>query len=170
MTTEHRDMGYRLLCVTIILLGIPSVLFGQEAPRPSLQLARVHLTQWVSVQLTVFSPQRDLIVPYCGETEGGTRALCNLPTHLEVETKNGWRPVKLRHMDAVLGGVSVVYWKIQRISAGGRHDFSFGFPQNEYAVEHGQLLRVLVDAWPDEESMKTGERSIQLASASFECP
>ncbi len=159
-----------LTVATILLLGMALPSLGQGASGPTLQVTRVQLSQWVSVQITVFSPEKDLFVPYCGESEGGTQRLCSLPTHLEIETKQGWLPAKLRTADAVLGGVPADSWKAQRIPAGRWHDFSFGFPQDEFAVERGQRLRVEVYAWPDEQSMKSGAPPIRLTSPTFECP
>jgi hypothetical protein len=44
------------------------------------------------------------------------------------------------------------------------------FRKEEFAVERGQRLRVVVNAWPDEESMKTDKQAIHLTSPAFECP
>ncbi len=59
---------------------------------------------------------------------------------------------------------------VRLLPAGQAHDFSFTFPKEEFAVERGQRLRVVVTAWSDEQSMKNDKQAIQLASPAFECP
>jgi hypothetical protein len=77
--------------------------------------------------------------------------------------------VNLRH-GGVLGSVPVNLRKVQVIPAGKNHDFSFSFRKEEFEVERGQQLRIVVAAWPDVQSMKTDEPPTRLASSSFECP
>jgi hypothetical protein len=48
--------------------------------------------------------------------------------------------------------------------------FEFRFSRRYFEVEPGQQLRVVVDVWPDGQSMKADGRSTQLASPPFECP
>jgi hypothetical protein len=145
-------------------------LSGQGVLRPTAQLTDVRLVRSVSVQIRLFSAAKDLVVPYCGEGEGGTEALCNLPTHLEREVRQGWQRVGLRTKDAVLGGVPAEKWKFRIIPAGHWRDFSFWFPRDDFAIEQGPRLRVVVDAWPDEQSMRSGGPAIRLASSAFACP
>ena len=153
-----------------LLFGITLPLSSQSPPRANASIADVVLIQTVSVRITVSSPETQLFVPYCGEGESGSEALCNLAIHIEAETRDGWRPMRLRTTDAVLGGAPSDRWKVRQIPAGRRHDFVFAFPKNEFAVERGERLRIVVDAWPDEQSMKTGGAPVRLATAPFECP
>jgi hypothetical protein len=154
----------------VLLLGATQPLLSQSTLTASASVADVRLVQTVSVRITLFSAEAQLFVPYCGEGESGIETLCNLAIHLEVETREGWRPIKLRTTDAVLGGVPSARWKVRPIPAGHRHDFFFAFPKNEFAVEHGQRLHAVIDAWPDEQSMRAGSPAIRLTSAPFECP
>ena len=48
--------------------------------------------------------------------------------------------------------------------------FSFQSSRRFFEGRSGQRLRIVVDAWPDMESMKAGGRSIQFTSPPFECP
>jgi hypothetical protein len=167
----YRTQRFLTTAVTaVFLLVIGQPLLSQNTPKANASVANVQLIETVSLQLTVFSPETQLIVPYCGEGESGSETLCNLAIHVEVETGSGWRPMRLRTTDAVLGGVPSDRWKVRQIAAGRRRDFVFAFPKNEFAVEHGQRLRIVIDAWPDEHSMKMGGAPIKLTTAPFKCP
>ena len=166
----HVVERFMLSAAAVFLVGVPQPLSCQSTLKASASVADVQLVQTVSVRITLFSPDAQLFVPYCGEGESGSETLCNLAIHLEVETREGWRPIKLRTTDAVLGGVPSTRWKVRPIPAGHRHDFVFAFPRNEFSIEHGQRLRAVIDAWPDEQSMRAGNAAIKLNSAPFECP
>ena len=154
--------------ITIALLGTTRTLSGQIAPKSSVQVTRVELAHLISVEITVSSHEKDLLVPYCGGDDK-SEYLCVLPAYLEVQTSQGWRQMKLRH-GGVLGGVPLDRRKVQLIPAGKSHNFSFSFRTEDFEVEHGQRLRAVVTAWPDEQSMRTDEQSVQLRSSPFECP
>lgn len=156
--------------LTIVVFGMTQPLPSQNASKPSACVTEAQVSHSVYVTIRLFSGDKELFVPYCGEGEGGTEHLCNLPTHLQVATRKGWMPVKLRHPDAVLGGVPPDRWRVRRIAAGQWHDFLFFFPKDDFAVETGQRLRYVVDVWPDEQSMRTAGRPIQLATPPFKCP
>ena len=159
--------GMRLLIA--LLLGTMQTLSGQNASRPSVQITRVELSHLVSVRVTVFSPEKDLWVYCCGEDADKTEHLCVLPAYLEARTNEGWRRMELKH-SGVLGGVPVDRRNVQLIPAGKNHDFSFGFRTDDFDVKRGQSLRVVVTAWPDEQSMRNDEPPIRLASLPFKCP
>ena len=154
-----------LLGILTMVLGTTQAFSGQNASKPTVQTKSVELTHLVSVEITVFSPEKDLVVPYCGDGEGRADSLCILPAYLEVQTSRGWKPVKLRHSDAVLGEVPLDRRRLRLIPAGQNHDFSMSFRKEEFAVERGQRLRVVVNAWPDEESMKSDKRASLTKSA-----
>jgi len=75
-----------------------------------------------------------------------------------------------RFKEVVLGGMPPDKWMFQRIPAGRKHDFLFTFTRDDFAVETGQQMRAVVDAWPDEPSMRARQGSIQLTSPAFDCP
>ena len=78
--------------------------------------------------------------------------------------------MKPGYREVVLGGVPPDKWKFRLIPAGRRHDFFFALTKDDFAVERGQRLRVVVDAWSDEQSMRSRQQPIQLASPAFDCP
>jgi len=156
--------------LTGVFLATTQTVSGQNLSKPRADVPRVQLIQSVSIQVTLFSAEKELLVPYCSEGEGGTESLCNLSIHIEIETQGRWRPIKLRHSDAVMGGIPPDKWKYRVIPAENRHDFFFAFSKDDFAVERGQRLRVVVTAWPDEQSMRTGKQPIQLTSPPFGCP
>jgi hypothetical protein len=155
---------------TLIGLSLALSPGGQDASTPTVSVSLADATRSVPFEITVVSGQKDIIVPYCGEGEGGSETLCNLAIHIEVESKNGWHRIKPRYPEVVLGGVPPDKWNPQVIPAKHRHDFYFAFSKNDFAVERGQRLRIVVYAWPDEPSMRTGRDPIRLTSAAFNCP
>ena len=156
--------------LALLVLGMTEPFSGQNVSKPLAGITSIRVTHSVNVEIRVFSAEKRLFLPYCGESEGGSESLCNLATHLEVQSRKEWRPVKLRTADAVLGGVPPERWNIRAIPAGGWRDFLFGFSKDDLAIEGGQRLRVVVDAWPDEQSVRSGGRPVQLATPAFECP
>jgi hypothetical protein len=174
LTEEREDMSKAALLtgLALLILGVTEPLWGQNISKPTAKVTDVRAVHSVSIKIRVFSGDKDVFVPYCGQSEGGTEFLCGppAPTHLEVQTANGWRPVRLRTNDAVLGRLSPERWDIRPIPAGGWHDFLFGLSKDDLAIEGGQRLRLVVDAWPDEQSVRSGGRPIQLATPPFECP
>ena len=49
-------------------------------------------------------------------------------------------------------------------------EFIFRFSRDYFEVDPGQQLRVVIDVWKDEQSMKDGEEPIKLYSQPFKCP
>ena len=99
-------MSQRVLLsiLSMVLLGTTQALSGQNAVKPSLRVTRVELAHLISVEVTVFSPERDLLVPYCGGGDGKSEYLCVPPSYLEVRTAQVGHRMNLRH-GGVLGAV-----------------------------------------------------------------
>src|SRR5205807_7830384 len=139
----------RLLCKLVLLSAVTGPLFattqapsGQSVSHPTAGVTSVRISRTVSVQMTVFSAKKELLIPYCAEGEGGTEILCNLSIH--IETRAEWRPMKPRHREVVLGGIPPDKWKFRLIPAEQRRDFLFAFNKDDFAVHRGQRLRVVV--------------------------
>jgi hypothetical protein len=129
----------------IILAGVFAATIypvsGQTTSKPTAEVTSARVTRTVSLRVNVIAAERQLLVPYCAEGEGGTETLCNLSIHVEIETREGWHPMKPRLRKVVLGGVPPDNWKFQLIPAGRGRDFFFAFTKDDFAVEHGQRLR-----------------------------
>src|SRR5205807_9135945 len=98
----------RLLCKLVLLSAVTGPLFattqapsGQSVSHPTAGVTSVRISRTVSVQMTVFSAKKELLIPYCAEGEGGTEILCNLSIH--IETRAEWRPMK--------PGTGRLYWE-----------------------------------------------------------
>jgi len=149
----------------------PTLLAQQaETAAPKAQLTVKTVVPQVEVVVEIQSAGQHLVVPVCGETEYGTAILCVPGARLEVQTQEGWRPAKLRTTYGALGGPPGGRIAGRAIAPKSRDSFVFVFSRRFFEVEVGQRLRVSVDAWPDEQSMRSGGQSIQLASPPFECP
>jgi hypothetical protein len=172
MDKRNRLSRRRIFAVLIVLLiGRGSPMPGQVGSKPSVQVTRVRVWRTMSVTVSIFAGDQDLIVPYCGLSASSEESLCGppTPTRLEVQTAKGWRPVGLRY-DAALGALSPEVWKARLIPARKWHVFSLLFSKDDFAVKSGQRLRLVIDAWPDEQSMRSGGRPIELTTTAFECP
>lgn len=161
-----------------ILIGIKCVLgilplggvIAQDIHGSRVQLNETRVTKLFSMKVVVLAVDRDLVVPFCGESEGGARTLCNLPTRLEVKMSQGWNVVELKHSHRILGGVPVKNWKAQLVRESQGHEFIFMLPMDEFNMESGQELRLIIDTWPDEESMRSGKQPIKLITPEVKCP
>ncbi len=153
----------------LVLLGVAWPISAESQAKPAAELEIRGVLAWVNVGLDLHTLEEHLFVPYCGEMEG-VPILCMTAVRLEVETKQGWRPAGLRTTYGVLGGTALDRASGKVVAPRTRTSFVFRFSRRFFEVEAGQRLRVVVDAWPDEESMRTGGRRIQLASPPFECP
>ena len=87
-----------------------------------------------------------------------------------MQTLEGWRPVKLRSTYSVLGAPPEIRVLRKTVPRHGKSAFVLVFSRRFFEVEVGQRLRVLIDAWPDEQAMESGAEPIQLVSPLFECP
>lgn len=149
----------------------PALLVQQrELPEPRAQLTVRNVVPQVDVVIELQTAEEQTVVPYCGETEYGIPILCILKAKLEVQTREGWRPAKLRTTYGVLGGPPSGRIAGKLIAPKGKGSFVFAFSRRFFDVEVGQQLRVVLDAWPDEQSMRAGGQPIQLTSPPFECP
>jgi hypothetical protein len=154
------------------LFAIPLPLHAQSDADQTAQLEveSVQAVPQVFVNIQLRVPKQPMFIPYCGEAEGGEKVLCTGATHLEVRTKEGWRPAKLRTTFGVLGALSLQRARGVQIAPKSGASFSFQFSRRFFEVDPGQQLRVVLDAWSDQQSMKAGGRRMQLISPPFDCP
>jgi hypothetical protein len=143
---------------------------GHNQSKPDAQVTDARASQSVGIQITISSGENELLVPYCGDGEGDIESLCNLTIQIQVEGPNGWTRIKPKYPNVVLGGVPPEKWRSQLIPGGQSHAFAFAFSKDDFVVQRGQRLRVIVDAWRDEQSMRAQKQAIQLTSGSFKCP
>ena len=122
----------------------------------------------VDVMLTAHDEQ--LIVPYCGEEEGGLRVLCALGTQLQARVGKHWHPVGFRDAGAEGGGVPLKTARASVVAPGTAAHYLFRCNMDFLALESGQPLRLIVNTWPNEGSMRSGETPKELASPQFRCP
>ena len=154
-----------------MLFGIVQLLYAQRELNQKAQLGiqEVRALSAIHVPLELMAADTQLFVPYCGEFNG-EKFLCNSAAHLESRTPQGWRPAKLRTTFGVMGALRLDLARWKQIPPRSGSLFIFSFRKRYFIVVREQQLRVVVDAWPDEESMKTGERPIQLTSPPLKCP
>jgi len=160
----------------LALLGVGPPLRGQgeQKESPRLDLDNVWEVPQVYVSLRLRASDRQLFVPYCGKLEVGSRTtttLCTAGTHLEVQHGAEWLPAKLRRTFGILGGERRLdLADVSLVAPRTQVEVEYLFSRRYFEVEPGQKLRVIVDVWPDEQSMRSGGKSTQIASPPFECP
>jgi hypothetical protein len=183
--------GQPMLCLAVVaLFGIGQALRGQSEPKegPRLDLGNVGAIPQIYVSLRLRAPDKQIFVPYCGQSKIGTwdkslfapyqsqavanttRILCTAGTHLQVRSGAEWVPAGARTTFGILGRLPLDLADGVLIAPGSELSFEYEFSRRYFQVEPGQLLRVIVDLWPDEESMKSGRPSTKIASPPFECP
>ncbi len=152
------------------MLGCFALLSAQQAPQTATaSIERVRAVPQVYVGIAIAAADRQLFVPYCGTSEGGEHILCTAGARLEVHTQGRWTPVKLRTTHGVLGAARLGRAGGRLIESRSRATFLLQFSTHFFEVEPGQRLRVVVDTWADEESMKKGHAPLPVASPAFKC-
>jgi hypothetical protein len=153
----------------VVLLGLSQSSWSQT-PRqagPEVEVGKV--IPEILVNLKFSTGETALFVPRCGEWEG-TPIMCDLGVHLQVHSPLGWYPARLRTTFAILGGAALGQFGGRLIPPRTEAHVVFLFSRRYFDVEPGQELRLIVDSWADEESMKKGALPTRLASRAFECP
>ena len=117
------------------------------------------------IRVRVNTMDKQLAVPYCQEFEDGER-LCYHSSRLEIRSQEGWLPVKTRYKEIVLGDRPP---SIRVVAPREGRTFLYFIPK-VCAVEHGDLLRLVIDAWPSEQSMKRGSQPNRITSPAFVFP
>ena len=156
--------------VVCMLLALGPPLWGQSEPdqKPRIRVWIPGRFYPVSVDLWLYSGKDPMFVPYCGTDESGREHLCTLATHLEKKTPQGWRTASLR--DATLTGKSLVFAAGEQIPPNSKGEFTFVFDTDAFGIPPGTRLRVVVDTWPNQNSMRARDQPLQVISPEFVCP
>jgi hypothetical protein len=161
-----------LSVVFLFVIGASELIGAQEEAGTSsaqVRIRSVRAIPQVYVALQLSASDQQLFVPYCGESEG-TKFLCTVAAHLEIASQHGWRAAKHNTESGVLGGVSLENAVGITFERGKEGVFTFQFSPSFFEVRSGQRLRIIIDAWPDEQSMKRDHAVLHLVSPPFVCP
>jgi len=165
-------MSRRLLLslAAVALLAFAAPMRSQKQPtqNPRISVDVPPRRDLVRIGVRLFASENPLCVPVCEREEGGRGILCGLATHLEQHTARGWRRARVR--DASLTGRNPRLASAETIPVAGNEMFSFAFSTDIFAIPPGARLRVVVDAWPSEKSLREGAPPIQVTSPEFVCP
>lgn len=157
-----------------LLWGMTSAAFAQAPERMSTPSeARINSARaipQIAVYIEIQAGKEQVVVARCGETLARMPILCTSRTRLEVQTQEGWKTARLRTAYGVLGGPPRGQETGMLVPGNERTSFAYVFSRRFFEVDSGQMLRVVVDTWPDEKSLKDGRPSGQLVSPPFECP
>jgi len=175
MKTGDRAVARMFLKLSAsLILGITTTTFAQSTERMStLSEARITTARaipQIAVYVELQAGKEQMVVARCGETIARMPILCTSRARLEVQTQKGWKAAKLRTTYGVLGGPPRGQEAGLLVAADERASIAYVFSRRFFEVDSGQMLRVVVDTWPNERSMKDGGPPGQLVSPSFECP
>jgi hypothetical protein len=165
-----RQFALSLLAVVLFAILLPSHAQSEVNQVAQVEVENVQAVPQVFVDLRLRASEEPIFVPCCWESEGGEKLLCTVATHLEAKTKDGWHSAKLRTTFGVLGGLSLSHARGIKIASNSTASFSFQFSTRFFEVHPGQQVRVRVDVWFDEQSMKAGQQPTQFISPPFICP
>ena len=138
-------------------------------PMPTeLSVQRVRRETVIIIPVSVRnSSEGQVFVPYCGEL-GKSHLLCTLAVHLEIRSAGRWQPVRAKSQESLFGGLALDNGIL--LNKGQEESFIYQFDATFFDVARGQELRLLVDSWPDQASMKTGANTVQFRSVPFVMP
>lgn len=157
--------------VIALLLIVPRVEARdqmEKKPSPNLVLESVRRDTRISVRIRLENPSKSrMYIPYSGE-HGGEWFASVLAVHLESYTSSGWQPAKAVSGYPLLGGEPLE--RCLAIEQGKTQSLLYQFDVNRYKLVHGQRLRLIVDAWTDETSLKTKPPTERLLSPEFKMP
>ena len=157
------------LTIFFITLGMLDV-FAGDVKSAGVVIDDVRSVTYISIRVDIRSSENNICLAYAGLTEDGTEILYYNSIHLETDTGKGWKNVAYKWPEIKLGYLPSHLIKVKTLSSSCRHKFVIQFNKSLYLVTRGQKLRVIIDTWTDEESMRVGKPSIPLISDSFRCP
>lgn len=156
--------------VVLVLFAFAALLSGQKEPGKNMGI-RLWALQRVNVVTAGFllaTSENPMFVPYCGKTESGEELLCTLAARLEVQTPRGWDKAEVMNANLLTKNPRKAEGRL--IPPRSKSSFFFHFNPDVYRIPPGTRLRVVVDAWPNENSMRSGAPPIQVTSPEFVCP
>lgn len=159
--------------VVVALLLRPMQLRADNAAEAEVRITKIGLAelenQSVRIHYRVSAGGKLIFVPVCQQPTNEIAFPCMV--RIEVHTSQGWVPVQIkRKYKAKLGFLPAEYWKPQVVLPGQSASFTYSFLMKLFAIKQGERLRLAVDVWMDEKTMKTGENGIHVVSRSFACP
>jgi len=159
------------LGLTMLLTVAERSAAGQAVPSASIRSVESVDSVRVTVGIAAATGST-IVVPTCGADEKPPDELCGLAARLEVRSEGGWRAVGFRPgVGAVLGGLPMERWKVRVVPDGATTTFTFWFATHAgLDLRRGDRLRIAVDTWPDERSMRAGASPTQVRTPEFRCP
>ncbi len=156
--------------VVLVLFALAPPFSGQKEPgqEPRIRVWVPWRPYLVEVELWLYTAGDPLFVPYCGKEESGGEVLCGLGAHLQLWTSKGWRKAEVRN--ATLTGRDPRKAEGRLIPPRSKGSFTLVFSTDAFGIPPGTRLRVVVDAWANEDSMRSGAPPTQVTSPEFLCP
>ncbi len=157
--------------ILLMLSAYAVALSGQADSGKGLRIRLRTLPQRLHVVAIIFqltTSEDPMFVPYCEKQEGGEEVLCSLATHLEFQTTHGWQKAVFTEANLLSKDLRKADGRV--VPPRSKKSFFFLFSTEIYRIKPGTRLRVIMDAWPDEASMRAGAPPTQVTSPEFVCP
>ena len=138
---------------------------GAKGPRVGIK----HIIPEISVVAEIQTGKDRVVVATCSFRDAFP-VLCQDSVSLEVWTGRGWREARMRTTFGVLGGPGRDVAQGRVLPAMTESLIIYEFSRRFYEVEAGQRLRLVINAWADEQAMKNRSGPIHLISPTFVCP
>ena len=131
--------------------------------RPSIDFRYVRTL--FRVALDIQAGDTPLVIPVCGTD---VELLCG--AKLEVLSSQRWVSAPTPRDGPILGGFSVDRAKASVVQPHSSTRFVYQFAKHVFELSKGQQLRVVVNAWPDEVTMRANGPSIRIEGPTFQLP
>ncbi len=128
----------------------------------------------VVVEIQLRTGDSELALPYCGTSQDGDHLLCLECAHLQHKLNGAWSSVLRRRLFGLLGVTKRT--GVVKVKARGSQRLKFVYSRRFFEVEPGQQLRIVVDAWADDQSVPSqfetdrNPAPYHLQTPVFRCP
>lgn len=166
----------RYLVIALAILSLYGIALSQQITKQveepgGLDVKNVGTISRIYINMQFHTSDNPVFIRYCADRFDGVKILCPLQgSEVEVRTSQGWRPAKQKLIHGVFTPPHHDYVFSTMIKPHDEATFQFEFSRNYFEVEPGQQLRVVIDTWNNEQSMKNDDEPIKIYSQPFKCP
>jgi len=158
------------LRITWYLVAVPFMNLAIAAP-PNTAGAHTEILSALTkvvVRARIVAGAEPLVIPTCGTSDNQEPHLCTLGVGIEVETAHGWVAASLTpDIGSVPGGIPLDRTKAKTIEPGMNAEVRFTFDKQDYVLRAGQHVRLRIDTWSTEDSMRANGPKVSVVTRWF---
>lgn len=157
-------LGFLLFSAAGILKAVD---LKTKEPDLSIQSSR-RQTEIEVVVAVANSSKGSIVVPFCGEMNGRLY-LCDLAVRMDVYSGNRWQEASAKcDYCGLPGGVALE--ECVTVKSGQTTSLVYQFASDYFRVARGQRVRLVLDVWPNKDSLKKREGATKISSPAFVLP